>query len=212
MQIAIPVYPRFTAMDVFGPAEVLSRLPGVEVVYVAENPGPIANDLGNLTVDVAASLSDVPSPDVVLIGGGPGQLDQMADGPLHQWLRQADTTSTWTTSVCVGSLILAAAGVLDGRRATSHWVALDQLPRYGVTPVDERVVIDGRYVTGAGISAGIDMALTLAGLLVGDDAAQSVQLIMEYAPQPPYDAGSLATAPASVVEYTKGLMANRFPD
>lgn len=211
MQVAILLYPRFTAMDVIGPYEVLGRLPGTEVVFVAEDPGLISNDLGSLTVEVTAGLADVPRPDVVLVGGGPGQLAQMDDGPLHEWLRQTDSTSAWTTSVCVGSLILAAAGVLDGRRATSHWVALDQLPRYGVTPVDERVVVDGHYVTGAGISAGIDMALTLAGLLAGDAAAQSVQLIMEYAPEPPYDAGSLATAPASVVEYTKFLMANRFP-
>ncbi len=211
MQIAIPLYPRFTSLDVVGPYEVLARLPETEVVFVAEEPGRVTNDLGSLSLDAVARLEDVPSPDVVLIGGGPGQVDQMADGALHEWLRAADRTSTWTTSVCTGSLILAAAGLLEGRPATSHWGALEQLPKYGVTPSTERVVIDGKYATAAGVSAGIDMALTLAGRLVGDDVAQMVQLIIEYAPEPPYAAGSMETAPPEVVERAVQRMAGRFP-
>lgn len=212
MKIAIPLYPRFTAMDVIAPYEVLGRLPDTDVVFVAEQAGPVTNDLATLTVDVALTLADVAHPDIVLIGGGPGQSDQMADGALHEWLREADRTCTWMTSVCTGSLILAAAGLLHGRRATSHWCALDQLPKLGVTPTKQRVVFDGHYATAAGISAGIDLALTLAGRIAGDDAAQSVQLIIEYAPEPPYDAGSLDTAPAAVVAATKQRLANRFPD
>jgi transcriptional regulator GlxA family with amidase domain len=123
----------------------------------------------------------------------------MQDGPVHEWLRAADQTSTWTTSVCTGSLILAAAGLLDGRRATSHWLALDQLAELGVTPVAERVVFDGKYVTAAGVSSGIDMALALAGRIAGDEAAQAIQLGIEYDPQPPYDAGSPDRAPAQIV-------------
>ena len=123
----------------------------------------------------------------------------MQDGPLHEWLRAADQTSTWTTSVCTGSLILAAAGLLDGRRATSHWLALDQLAELGVTPVAERVVFDGKHVTAAGVSSGIDMALALAGRIAGDEIAQAIQLGIEYDPQPPYDAGSPDRAPAQIV-------------
>ncbi|MFD2414975.1 DJ-1/PfpI family protein [Amycolatopsis pigmentata] len=200
MQVAIVLYPGFTSMDVIGPYEVFGRLPDTDVVFVAERPGLVVNDLRSLSINAVAGLADVPSPDMVLIGGGPGQAGQMADGNLHEWLRTVDRTSAWTTSVCTGSLILAAAGVLKGRRATTHWAMLENLAEFGVTPSKERVVIDGHYVTGAGVSAGIDMALTLAGLIAGDDMAQTVQLIIEYAPQPPYHVGSLDTAPPEVVE------------
>ncbi|MFE5996165.1 DJ-1/PfpI family protein [Streptomyces sp. NPDC056454] len=200
MQVAIVLYPAFTALDVLGPYEVLGRLPGVRTVFVAENPGLVTNDLGSLSIDVVKRLDEVPAPDVVLIGGGPGQAEQMTDGALHAWLRDADRTATWMASVCTGSLVLAAAGVLAGRRATTHWGALDQLTEFGVTPTPERVVIDGHYATGAGVSAGIDMALTLAGRISGDDVAQAVQLLIEYAPQPPYNAGSRETASDEVVQ------------
>jgi transcriptional regulator GlxA family with amidase domain len=141
----------------------------------------------------------VPRPDIVVVPGGPGQTAHMSDGPVHQWLRAADETSTWTTSVCTGSLILAAAGLLAGRRATSHWLALDQLPALGATPTSERVVVDGKYVTAAGVSSGIDMALTLTGRVAGDQLAQTIQLGTEYDPQPPYDAGAPDKAPAEIV-------------
>ena len=200
MQVAIVVYPGFTALDVLGPYEVLGRLPDGEVVFVAEKPGLVRNDLNSLSIDVTATFDDVPDPQVVLIGGGAGQMRQMSDGPLHRWLRRVDRTSRWTTSVCTGSFILAAAGLLAGRRATTHWSGLDMLTDYGVTPSNERVVIDGHYVTAAGVSAGIDMALTLAGRLAGDDEAQAVQLIIEYAPEPPFNAGSVDSAPAAVVQ------------
>jgi transcriptional regulator GlxA family with amidase domain len=212
MQIAIVLYPGFTSMDVIGPYEVLGRLPETEVVFVAEDPGLVRNDLESLTIDVDARLDDVKDPDVVLVGGGPGQADQMSDGRLHEWLRAVDRTSAWTTSVCTGSLILAGAGLLEGRRATSHWLALEQLAAFGAIPTKERVVIDGHYVTAAGVSAGVDMALTLAGRLVGDDVAQTVQLIIEYAPEPPYAAGSLDSAPTAIVERARKRLSSRFPD
>ena len=200
MQVAIVLYPEFTALDVMGPYEVLGRLPHTEVVFVAERPGQATNDLGSLSVKVEASLSDVTAPDVVLVGGGPGQVHQMDDGPLHRWLSAADETATWMTSVCTGSLILASAGLLTGRRVTSHWTAVDHLATFGVIPAKERVVIDGHYATAAGVSAGIDLALTLGGLVAGDEVAQTVQLIIEYAPEPPYQAGSVDTAPKSVLD------------
>ena len=192
MQIAILLFDRFTVLDAIGPYQVLSGLPGADVVFVADEPG-------HLVLSARATLADVPRPDVIVVPGGPGQSGQMQDGPVHRWLRDADQTSTWTTSVCTGSLILAAAGLLTGRRATSHWLALDELGRLGATPVSERVVTDGKYVTAAGVSSGIDMGLTLAGRMAGDQVAQSIQLMIEYDPQPPYDAGSPDRAPAEIV-------------
>jgi putative intracellular protease/amidase len=213
MQIAILLYDRFTVLDAIGPYQVLSGLPGAEVVFVAERPGPIRDQVGSLVLTAAAGLADVPRPDIVVVPGGPGQSDQMQDGPVHEWLRAADQASTWTTSVCTGSLILTAAGLLAGRRATSHWTALDELGSLGATPVRERVVFDGKYVTAAGVSAGIDMGLTLAGRVAGDETAQAIQLMIEYDPQPPYDAGSPDRAPAEVLRRLQAssrfLAANR---
>jgi len=199
MQIAIVLYDRYTVLDAIGPYQVLTSLPGAEVIFAAERPGPIADDHGTLKLYAEAALADVPHPEVVLVPGGPGQNDQMEDGPLHKWLRAADETTTWTTSVCTGSLILAAAGLLAGRRATSYWLALNALEKYGVTPVTQRVVFDEKYVTAAGVSSGIDMALALAGRIAGDRTAQAIQLGIEYDPQPPYDAGSPDRAPAELV-------------
>jgi transcriptional regulator GlxA family with amidase domain len=200
MQIAILLFDRLTALDAIGPYEVLSRMPGSQVVFVGERAGPIRTDVGSLGLCVDATLAEVPQPAIVVVPGGPGQGAQMADGPVHAWLRAADKTSTWTTSVCTGSLILAAAGLLTGRRATSHWLALGELPPLGALPTAERVVIDGKYVTAAGVSAGIDMALTLAGRTIGDTAAQAIQLGIEYDPQPPYQAGSPDKAPSDITD------------
>jgi putative intracellular protease/amidase len=199
MQIAILLFDRFTVLDAIGPYQVLSGLPGAQVAFVAERPGPIRDEVGSLILSAQAGLPDVPRPDIIVVPGGPGQNNQMQDGPVHEWLRTADQASAWTTSVCTGSLILAAAGLLSGRRATSHWLALDELGRLGATPVSERVVFDGKCVTAAGVSSGIDMALTLAGRIAGDEVAQAIQLMIEYDPQPPYDAGSPDRAPAEIV-------------
>jgi putative intracellular protease/amidase len=199
MQIVIVLYDRFTALDAVGPYQVFSSLPGTEVVFAAEQAGRVGDDDGRLHLSAEAALADVPHPDIVVVPGGPGQHDQMADGPLHEWLRAADQDTTWTTSVCTGSLILAGAGLLTGRRATTHWLAMGELGQLGAIPVTERVVFDGKYVTAAGVSAGIDMALTLAGRIAGDETAQAIQLGIEYDPQPPYDAGSPDRAPAGIV-------------
>ncbi|MFJ3444367.1 DJ-1/PfpI family protein [Streptomyces sp. NPDC086081] len=203
MQIAIVLYDRFTALDAVGPYETLGRLPGAQTVFVAEEPGPVRNDSGTLALTADRALSDVPHPDIVVVPGGPGPLPLAADGPLLAWLRAADATSTWTTSVCTGSLLLAAAGLLRGRRATSHWLALEELARHGAEPTGERVVTDGKYVTAAGVSSGIDMGLTLLGRIAGDDHARVVQLATEYDPQPPYDAGSPEKAPAHLVDLVR---------
>jgi putative intracellular protease/amidase len=204
MQIAILLYDRFTVLDAIGPYQVLSGLPGAQVAFVAERPGPVRDEVGSLILSAEAGLPDVPHPDIIVVPGGPGQNSQMQDGLVHEWLRAADQASTWTTSVCTGSLILAAAGLLTGRRATSHWLALNELGRLGATPVRERVVFDGKYVTAAGVSSGIDMGLALAGRLAGDEVAQAIQLMIEYDPQPPYDAGSPDRAPAEIVRSLRG--------
>ncbi|MEU6653683.1 DJ-1/PfpI family protein [Streptomyces sp. NPDC046900] len=199
MQIAIVLFDRFTALDAVGPYETLGRLPDAETVFVAERSGPVRSDTGALALTADRTLAEVPAPDIVVVPGGPGQTPQMENEALLDWLRSADATSTWTTSVCTGSLLLAAAGLLRGRRATSHWLALDFLAQFGAQPTGERVVFDGKYVTAAGVSSGIDMGLTLLGRVAGDEHAQAVQLLTEYDPQPPYDAGSPDKAPAHLV-------------
>jgi transcriptional regulator GlxA family with amidase domain len=192
-QIAFLLYPDMTALDAVGPCEVLARLPGAEVKFVASTPGPIPTDAGMvLTAD--SSLDDVPSPDIIVVPGGPGTLPALEDTAAVNWLRDAHETSTWTTSVCTGSLLLGAAGVLSGKRATTHWILRDMLGRFGAQAVAERVVVEGKVITAAGVSAGIDMALRLAAAEAGEDEARALQLVIEYDPEPPFDSGSLETA------------------
>ncbi|MET9349050.1 DJ-1/PfpI family protein [Streptomyces termitum] len=204
MQIAVLLYEGFTSLDAVGPYEILSRLPGAETVLVAKAAGPVRNDQGSLALVADKALADVPRPDVVLVPGGPETRRAAHDPELREWLRTADATSTWTTSVCTGALLLAAAGLLDGRRATTHWLAREELRALGAEPTAERVVFDGKYVTAAGVSSGIDMGLHLLGRIAGDDAAMTVQLLTEYDPQPPYDAGSPEKAPAHLVAHWRG--------
>jgi putative intracellular protease/amidase len=204
MNTAILLYDGFTALDAIGPYEVLSRLPGARATFVASEPGPVRTDNDMLSLVADRTLDEVTAPDIVLVPGGPGEVGARAGGPALDWLRAAHETSTWTTSVCTGSLILAAAGLLDGTRATSHWLAMDKLAELGAEPVHERVVFDGKIVTAAGVSAGIDMALTLAAQIAGEQVAQAIQLGIEYDPQPPFDAGSPQKAPAEIVALLRG--------
>lgn len=207
MQIAVVLFDNITALDAIGPMEVLCRMPGVELRTVGLRAAPhLVHAEGQGTgLEVTATLDEVTRPDVVLVPGGPGQARLMDHEPLLTWLREVDRTSTLTASVCTGSLLLAAAGLLKGRRATTYWLAMDRLAELGSVPVHERFVSDGKYVTSAGVSAGIDMALHLAGRLFGDVAAQTAQLGIEYDPAPPYDAGNARTAPPAVVERLRGM-------
>jgi putative intracellular protease/amidase len=200
MNIAILLFDRLTALDAVGPYEVLSRLPGAKVTFVAEEVGPKRTDTGQLALMADASLAELAHPEVVLVPGGPGQAELMADGPVQDWLRAAHETSEWTTSVCTGSLILAAAGLLEGKRATSNWQALEELGKFGVEVIPERVVFDGKLATSAGVTAGIDMALGLVARIANEQMAQAIQLGIEYDPQPPFDAGSPEKAPAEIVD------------
>jgi putative intracellular protease/amidase len=192
-QIAVLLYEDMTALDAVGPYEVLARLPGAEVRFVASTPGPITTDEG-LVLVADAGLDDVPAPDVVLVPGGPGTLPALEDEAVVAWLRRVHETARWTTSVCTGSLLLGAAGVLEGRRATAHWILRDTLRQFGAEPVAERVVVQGDVITAAGVSAGIDMALRLAALEAGEDEARALQLVIEYDPDPPFHSGAFEQA------------------
>ncbi len=204
MNIAILLFDRLAALDAIGPYEVLTRLPGAKVTFVAEETGEKRTDTGRLGLTADASLAELEHPEILIIPGGPGQMGLMDDGPVHDWLRTAHETSQWTCSVCTGSLILAAAGLLKGKRATSNWQALEELAKFdGVEVVPERVVFDGRLATAAGVTAGLDMALSLAAKVTNDQVAQAIQLGIEYDPQPPFDAGSPRTAPAEIVEVVR---------
>ena len=200
MQVAILLFDRFTALDAVGPYEVLCWLPGTDVRFVAAEPGLKRNHPGSLALMVEFGLDDVPHPDVIVVPGGPGEEEARRDERVLGWLRQAHQTSIWTTSVCTGALTLAAAGILAGTEATTHWLAREDLAALGAIPVEERVVARGKVITAAGVSAGIDMALHLASVMAGEEMAQAVQLVLEYDPQPPFDAGSPAKAPAYLVE------------
>jgi putative intracellular protease/amidase len=207
MKIAILLYDDMTALDVIGPYEVLSRLPGAEVRFVAEQKGIVRTDMKSLGLSADYSIDEIDSADIFLVGGGPGDEAVRQNDRIIDWVRKIHETTTWTTSVCTGSLILAKAGVLDGKKATSHFAALDTLSELGATIAGERVVIDGKVVTGAGVSAGIDMALTLVARIAGDEFAQALQLGIEYDPQPPFDTGSPEKAPPELVELVKATLA-----
>ncbi|MGD0198418.1 MAG: DJ-1/PfpI family protein [Solirubrobacteraceae bacterium] len=203
MEIAIPIFDGLTALDAVGPYEVLSRLPSARVRFVAAEPGPKRTGNGMLAITADASLGEVPEPDVVLVPGGAGVMVLMADEETLSWIRHAHAHSTWTTSVCTGSLLLAAAGLLDGQEATTHWLWLETLARYGAKPVQRRVVQQGKLITAAGVSAGIDMALTLAAHIAGDDVAQAIQLAIEYDPEPPFNSGSTSSAPERIINLVR---------
>jgi transcriptional regulator GlxA family with amidase domain len=199
-RIAILLFDGLTALDAIGPYEVLSRLPDSDLTFVAKEPGLKRTDTAKLGISADLAIAEIPEPDIVVVPGGEGNRPLMSDAQVLDWLRGAHETSTWTTSVCTGALVLAAAGILDGKRATTHWAYLDRLRELGAEPVGERVVEDGKILTGAGVSAGIDMALTLASRVAGAKVAQAIQLGIEYDPAPPFDAGSPEKAPAELVE------------
>lgn len=204
MDIAIPIFDRITALDAVGPYEVLSRMPGATVKFIAAKPGPVRTEQDMLGLIADASLDELPHPEVIVVPGGSGTRPLMSDEKMLGWLRTAHETSEWTTSVCTGSLLLAAAGILDGLEATTHWLVLDKLAEYGAIPVSRRVVEEGKVITAAGVSSGIDMALTLAAYIAGEELAQAIQLGIEYDPEPPHDSGSVSKARPEIVDMVRG--------
>jgi putative intracellular protease/amidase len=207
MQIAIPIYDGFTALDAIGPYDVLSRLPGAEVVFCAAETGPKRTESGMVAVTADAALDDLDAPDVIVVPGGVGNRRLLdPDSAYPQWIARVHPGTDWTTSVCTGSLLLASAGLLGGVEATTHWAARETLAQLGAVPVAERVVRRGKIVTGAGVSAGIDMALQLAELIAGEGVAQAIQLGIEYDPEPPHDSGSIEKAKPEIVELVRSLL------
>lgn len=211
MKVSIVLYEDFTALDAIGPYEVISRVPGWEISFVAAEAGPQNTDSGVTSIEARASFDEVDQPDIVLVPGGPGSRVVMNHDPTLEWLRRVSPGARWVTSVCTGSLILAGAGLLDGRRATTHWLSLERLRELGAEPVAERVVIDGNIVTAAGVSSGIDMALTLVAEATSPELAQAMQLAIEYDPQPPFDSGSPQTAAAGIVDVVTQVAAQKDP-
>jgi transcriptional regulator GlxA family with amidase domain len=211
LRVAIALFDRFTALDAIGPYEVLQRIPTIDVTFVGQQRTPVRSDNGFLGIEIDATFAELPEPDVVVFPGGIGTRALLADEATLEWVRHAHGTTRFTTSVCTGSLVLAAAGLLDGLTATTHWSVLDRLGQLGAVPTSERVVehIDRRIITAAGVSSGIDMALRLVELLVDRTAAEAVQLAIEYDPQPPFDSGSVAKASAEVLARVKEYAAAR---
>jgi transcriptional regulator GlxA family with amidase domain len=209
MQIAIGLYPGFTALDAIGPYAVFTNVPGADVVVCADRKGRLADESDLLHFDLVHTFDEVPAPDILLVPGGLITRRIAAEGgPIVDWIRAAHETTTYTTSVCTGALLLGAAGVLDGLPATTHWVAYDHLRSYGAQPTEKRVVIEGKVATAAGVSAGIDLALTLVDRLHGAEVAQAVQLGIEYDPQPPHDTGAPSKAPAEIRDLVSTVIAD----
>jgi transcriptional regulator GlxA family with amidase domain len=206
MQIAIGLYPGFTALDAIGPYQVLTLVPDAEVVLCAEKKGDLADDNGLLHLDIAHTFDEVATPDVLLVPGGFITRKLARDGdPIVDWVKRAHEHTTYTTSVCTGALLLGAAGILDGLDATTHWFAYDELAKYGANPTEQRVVQQGKVWTAAGVSAGIDLALTLVADMQGKEVAQAIQLAIEYDPQPPFDSGAPSKAPAEILELVRAV-------
>ncbi len=207
MQIAFLLYEGFTALDWIGPHEAFNTLPDTDCVTVATTPGPVANETGNIEIVATKSLGEVESPEILVVPGGLSTWKFLDDEQLLDWIRNVHETSRWTTSVCTGSLLLAAAGLLDGAPATTHWLTREMLASLGAKPVPDRVVEHGKIITAAGVSSGIDMALHLIQKMYGDETAQASQLVIEYDPEPPVDAGSPEKASEQVTEIARGMLA-----
>ncbi len=203
MEIALLVYDELAPLDAVGPYEVLRNVPGWEVKLVSASRGEVRSENGCLGLIADHALAEVPDPDIVLVPGGWGSRRLMRDEPTLEWLRAVDQGTRWTTSVCTGALLLGAAGLLEGKRATTNWLVLDALRQFGAEPIGGRYVLDGKVATAAGVTAGIDMALHLVSLEAGPEIAQAVQLGIEYDPDPPFDSGSPEKAPPEIVELVR---------
>jgi putative intracellular protease/amidase len=206
MQIAALVFDGITPLDIVGPIEVLARMPGAEIVIVGKKRGPVRDPRTHWTLTAEASLGEVTRPDVLVLPGGAGVRPLCADESVLEWVRSAHGATTWTTSVCTGSLLLGAAGLLKGLTATTHWASSDLLEQYGARYVEERVVQQGKIITSAGVSSGIDMALTLVARIAGDDTAKGIQLSIEYDPQPPFNCGAPSKAEPAVLDRVRQTM------
>lgn len=203
MEIALLIYDGLAPLDAVGPYEVMRNVPGWNVRTVAKQRGEVRDESGSLGLVADLALEELTAPDLVLVPGGAGNRPLLEDEELLEWLREVDRSTKWTTSVCTGSLLLGAAGLLEGKRATTNWLVLDALRDFGAEPVGGRFVEDGKVITAAGVTAGIDMALHLVAREVGPEVAQAVQLGIEYDPDPPFDSGSPEKAAPEIVELVR---------
>ena len=211
MDIAILLYDGVTALDAIGPYEVLSRLPEAKIHFVAKQAGSIRTDTGFLALTADDELADLPQPDIIVVPGAlAGWLPVTRDHLILDWLKMAHQTTQWTTSVCTGSLILGAAGLLKDKPATTHWETMKFLSWFGAKPTEARIVQQEKIITAAGVSAGIDMGLYLANEVAGEDTARSIQLMMEYDPQPPFNSGSVQKAPSAITKLAKRQLRSEF--
>jgi transcriptional regulator GlxA family with amidase domain len=208
MQIAIVLYPGLTALDALGPYEILRFIPDSEVKFVSHTPGPVPTDSGVLVLAATHGFEEVPAPDMVLVpGSSTDTMTAMADARLLAWLKKIHPTTRLTLSVCSGALILAAAGILKGHPATTHWMVQEMLPQFGAEPrPDERIVKAGRIYTAAGVSAGLDLGLQVMAEICGRERAEIIQLLIEYDPRPPFDAGHITKASEAVVDAARTEM------
>jgi len=209
VNVAIPLFPRFTALDAVGPYEVLQRIPWFDITFIGHDKGEVRSENGMIGISIDATFEELPHPDLIVFPGGVGTRALEEDARVLDWVRTAHETSQLTTSVCTGSLVLGAAGLLDGLTATTHWSCYPGLTKHGAFPTAERVVehLDKRIITAAGVSSGIDMALRVVEILVDTTAAKASQLMIEYDPQPPFDSGSVAKSSEEtvlrVIEYAQ---------
>jgi putative intracellular protease/amidase len=209
IKIGLVLYPQFTALDIVGPFQTLVDVPGLDVFFVAEAAGPVADHTGRLVLHASHAFSEIDALDIVVVPGGFADRVLDEDNPVVQFIKRIHPTTQWTTSVCTGSIFLAHAGVLNGLVATTHWGSYDRLTALGAIATDQRVVQTGKIMTAAGVSSGIDMGLVLVQQLAGEETAKAIQLAIEYDPQPPFDSGSPAKATPELVALVSEIFSQR---
>jgi transcriptional regulator GlxA family with amidase domain len=206
--VGLVLYPRFTALDIVGPFQTLVDVPGLNVFFVAAQKGPVVDHTGKLTLEATHSFDEIDSLDVLVVPGGMADRDIDASNDVVQFIKKIHPTTTWTTSVCTGSIFLAHAGVLNGLTATTHWASYDKLQALGVNPTEQRVVTEGKIITAAGVSSGIDMGLVLVAAMEGEDMAKLIQLAIEYDPQPPFDSGAPSKVSPEFKQFALQIFSN----
>ena len=206
--VGLVLYPQFTALDIVGPFQTLVDVPGLDVFFVAADRGPVVDHTGRLTLQAARSFDEVESLDVLVVPGGFADRGIDSTNDVVQFVKKIHPTTTWTTSVCTGSIYLAHAGILNGLNATTHWASYDRLRELGAFPTEQRVIQEGKIITAAGVSAGIDMGLTLVAALEGDEMAKMIQLAIEYDPQPPFDSGAPSKVSPEFKKFVLSIFTN----
>ena len=206
--VGLVLYPQFTALDIVGPFQTLVDVPGLDVFFVAAQKGPVVDHSGKFALEATHSFDEVESLDVVVVPGGFADRDIDSTNNVVQFIKKIHPTTTWTTSVCTGSIFLAHAGILNGLTATTHWASYDRLQDLGAIPTEQRVIKQGKIITAAGVSAGIDMGLVLVAALEGEDMAKLIQLAIEYDPQPPFDSGAPSKVTPEFKEFVLSIFSN----